>query len=214
MKKKLLSLVLAGAMVASTSVSAFAADTAKHTETSIEAGKNEQEVPVDITGNVLDDKGNVKPGTINVTVPTSTTFSVTKTGDLISPNMTITNNSQEKIKVIASRFEDPSGTDKINIVTKTDFGGNVAGKERGQIWLRLKGGSKNFGFTSDGKIYKPDYSEEESDEAKRVVDEINAGKSLTLTLEGEGGTAVGSTIPANKAIQDDFRLVLKIARAQ
>lgn len=213
MKKKLLSLVLAGAMVASTSVSAFAADTANHTETSIEAGKTEQEVPVEITGNVLDDKGNVKPGTINVTVPTSTTFSVTKTGDLISPNMTITNNSQEKIKVIASRFEDPNGTDKINILKKSDFGDNVADKERGEIWLRLKGGSKSFGLTSEGKIYNSDYTREETDETNRVVDEVNAGKSLTLTLEGEGGITPGDTTPSDKAIQDDFKLVLKIARA-
>lgn len=213
MKKKLLSLVLAGAMVASTSVSAFAADTAKHTETSIEAGKDEQEVPVEITGNVLDDKGNVKPGTINVTVPTSTTFSVTKTGELISPNMNITNNSQEKIKVIASRFEDPNGTDKINIVKKSDFGDNVADNERGKIWLRLKGGSKNFGLASDGKIYKSDYSSEEADEANRVVDEVAAGRTLTLTLEGAGGTTAGATTPADKAIQDDFKLVLKIKRA-
>lgn len=213
MKKKLLSLVLAGAMVASTSVSAFAADTAKHTETSIEAGKSEQEVPVEITGNVLDDKGNVKPGTINVTVPTSTTFSVTKTGDLISPDMTITNNSQEKIKVIASRFEDPNGPDKINILKKSDFGDNVADKDRGEIWLRLKGGSKSFGLTSEGKIYNSDYTREETDETNCVVDEVNAGKSLTLTLEGEGGITPGDTTPSNKAIQDDFKLILKIARA-
>lgn len=215
MKKKLLSLVLAGAMVASTSVSAFAADTAKHTETSIEAGKSEQEVPVEITGNVLDDQGNIKPGTINVSVPTATSFSVdAKSGEIVSPNMTITNNSQEKIKVIASKFEDSNGTDEINVIKKTEFDDDVANEERGTIWLRLKSGSKSFGLTTEGKIYDANYVSEKSSEQDRVIDEVNGGGSLRLTLEGKGGVNVTDTKPASKAIKDDFNLVLKIARAQ
>lgn len=216
MKKKLLSLVLAGAMVASTSVSAFAeTESAIHGQTSIQEGKSEQEVPVEIVGNILDDQGNTKPGTINVSVPTATSFSVNATsGELVSPNMTITNNSQEKIKVIASKFEDPNGTDEINVVKKTEFGDNVANKERGTIWLRLKGGSKSFGLTTEGKIYDANYVSEQSSEQDRVIDEVNGGGSLRLTLEGKGGVDVTDTKPANKAIKDDFKLVLKIARAQ
>ena len=215
MKKKLLSLVLAGAMVASTSVSAFAAtESATHGQTSIQEGKSEQEVPVEIVGNILDDQGNTKPGTINVSVPTATSFSVNgQSGELVSPNMTITNNSQEKIKVIASKFEDPNGTDEINVVTKTAFGDDVANKERGTIWLRLKGGSKSFGLTTEGKIYDANYVSEQSSEQDRVIDEVNGGDSLRLTLEGKGGVDVTDTKPANKAIRDDFKLVLKIKRA-
>lgn len=216
MKKKLLSLVLAGAMVASTSVSAFAAtESATHGQTSIQEGKSEQEVPVEIVGNILDDQGNAKPGTINVSVPTATSFSVNgESGELVSPNMTITNNSQEKIKVIASKFEDPNGTDEINVIKKTEFGDNVADKDRGTIWLRLKGGSKSFGLTTEGKIYDANYVSEQGSEQDRVIDEVNGGDSLRLTLEGKGGVNETDTKPANKAIKDDFKLVLKIARAQ
>lgn len=215
MKKKLLSLVLAGAMVASTSVSAFAAtESAIHGETSIQEGQDEQEVPVKIVGNVLDQQGNVKPGTINVSVPTATSFSVNaKSGEIFSPEMTITNSSQEKIKVIASRFEDPNGPEEINVVTKTEFGENVANKDRGTIWLRLKGDSKSFGLTTQGDIYDANYASVENTEANRVIGEINGGNSLTLTLEGKGGIK-GDTKPADKAIKDNFNLVLKIARAQ
>lgn len=215
MKKKLLSLVLAGAMVASTSVSAFAAtESATHVQTSIQEGKTEKEVPVKIVGNILDDQGNAKPGTINVSVPTATSFSVNGTsGELLSPDMTITNHSQEKIKVIASKFEDSNGPDEINVITKTAFGDKVAEKERGTIWLRLKSDSRSFGLTTEGKIYDANYGSEQ-DEQNRVIDEVNGGESLTLTLEGKGGVQPSDTKPEGTPIQDNFRLVLKIARAQ
>lgn len=215
MKKKLLSLVLAGAMVASTSVSAFAAtESATHVQTSIQEGKTEKDVPVKIVGNILDDQGNAKPGTINVSVPTATSFSVNGTsGDLLSPDMTITNHSQEKIKVIASKFEDSNGPDEINVITKTAFGDKVAEKERGTIWLRLKSDSRSFGLTTEGKIYDASYGSEQ-DEQNRVIDEVNGGESLTLTLEGKGGVQPSDTKPEGTPIQDNFRLVLKIARAQ
>lgn len=215
MKKKFLSLMMAGAMVASTSVSAFAAtESATHVQTSIQEGKTEKEVPVKIVGNILDDQGNAKPGTINVSVPTATSFSVNGTsGELLSPDMTITNHSQEKIKVIASKFEDSNGPDEINVITKTAFGDKVAEKERGTIWLRLKSDSRSFGLTTEGKIYDANYGSAQ-DEQNRVIDEVNGGESLTLTLEGKGGVQPSDTKPEGTPIQDNFRLVLKIARAQ
>lgn len=224
MKKKLLSLVLAGAMVATTSVSAFAADTVNYTETSIEEGKESKDVEIGITGNVLDNKGNKVPGTINVTVPTATTFSVdATTGELISPDMTITNNSDEKIKVIASKFEDPNGEEKINIITKTKFeesNKTVQDVDRGTIWLRLRGGSQNLGFTSEsndsgyGKMYDTNYTNEQTAASDYVIGEVENQKPLTLKLEGKGGVKSVDSKPNTKAIQDDFKLVLKISRAQ
>ena len=58
MKKKLLSLVLAGAMVASTSVSAFADTTEEKTYVIDSVGKDHQ---VDITGNVANTSDEVVP---------------------------------------------------------------------------------------------------------------------------------------------------------
>ena len=218
MKKKLLSLVLAGAMVASTSVSAFAADTTAPTkETTIESNENDKEVEIGITGNVVDNQGNIAPGTINVTVPTTTTFTVASDGTLSSPNMVITNNSTESIKVKASRFEDSNGEENINIIKRTDFvsgGHTVADNDRGTVWLRLKGGTKNLGLVSDGKgkMYDNDYNVEQTDTSDYVLGKINSQDTMTLKLEGEGGVKQTDKHPESKAIQDNFKLVLKIAR--
>lgn len=222
MKKKLLSLVLAGAMVASTSVSAFAAETDTVTTESVTISKDktEQDVNIGITGNVLDNNGNAKPGTINVTVPTATTFAVTKEGTLTSPKMVITNNSDEKLIVVASKFEDSDGPENINIVTKKVFDDKEANtnpeekNDRGTIWLRLEGSTKNLGLTSEdngdgnGKMYNGDYSETVTDSTPYEIGKIGARGNMTLTLNGQGG--VKGT--ANNAIKDTFKLVLKIKR--
>lgn len=221
MKKKLLSLVLAGAMVATTSVSAFAAATPNttHKDTTIQDGTNSKEVPVEITGNVLDSNGNARPGTINVSVPTATSFSVNATtGDLVSADMVITNNSDEKIKVIASKFEDSNGQDEINIIKRSDFereGHDQDDNNRGDIWLRLGGGSQILDFTSEGngKMYDG-AGNEKQDTHNYVISEVNAQSELKLRLEGKGGIAAVSNKPANQAIQDKFKLILKISRAQ
>ena len=212
MKKKLLSLVLAGAMVASTSVSAFAEDTATHKETSIQEGRNEQEVPVDITGNILDDHGNKVPGTIKVTVPTATTFSVGNDGHLISPQMTISNNGDEQIIVVASKFVDANGPESINIVKKTEFERQTQDQnDRNKIWLKLKSGSVNVGLISEnkGEMYDNDYGTKIEAEQGCTIGKIAPGNNMTLELDGLGGTKEGAP---TAAIKDSFNLVLKVKR--
>lgn len=211
MKKKLLSLVLAGAMVASTSVSAFAAtDTVETGSVTISEGQSEQDVNIGITGNVLDAQGNTKPGSINVTVPTAATFTVANDGTLTSADMTITNNSTEKIIVVAKAFKDPNGEENINIVNKSDFDTGKANVQRGKVWLRLKGGDKNLGLTSEGngKMYNTDYSDEVEESDNYEIGKVSANNSLTLKLEGEGGTQGAAT----NAIRDEFKLILKVKR--
>lgn len=217
MKKKLLSLVLAGAMVASTSVSAFAADTVPTNNVEIGSGENDKEVEIGVEGNILNADGNKVPGTINVTVPTATTFSVdATTGKLTSPKMTITNNGDEKIKVTASRFDDPNGDENINIVKKSIFeqeetDGNF--NNRGVIWLRLKGGRQTLGLTSEdhGKMYDVSYTQ--TADSNYEIGKIDPkGGFMTLELEGKGGVTPTDKYSADKAIQDNFTLVLKIAR--
>ena len=210
MKKKLLSLVLAGAMVASTSVSAFAATPTATTteEQTILGNETEKEINIGITGDILDDKGNTKPGTINVTVPTAANFIVDKDGVLSSGDMVIKNNSNEGLVVIANQFVDSNGEQDINIIKKTDFdnaGASSTPKEK--IWLRLNSGTKTIGFTSagEGKIYNYGYTAEEAD---AEMGKIPAQGSMTLQLEGGGGTDGD----ASTTVRDQFRLVLKIKR--
>lgn len=221
MKKKLLSLVLAGAMVASTSVSAFAATTTPAATTTREetilGSEDGKDINIGITGDVLDNKGNTKPGTINVTVPTAANFIVDKNGELNSGDMVIKNNSNEGLVVIANKFVDSNGDQEISIIKKTDFDGNggASSKERKKIWLRLKSETKVIGFTSEneGKIYDYKYNGEET---TPEMGRIAAQGSMTLKLEGGGGTqpdTSGDTQGAtNTSIRDQFSLVLKIKR--
>lgn len=214
MKKKLLSLVLAGAMVASTSVSAFAAvPSTKQEEVTISSGDTSQDVNVDITGNILDNNGNAVPGTIKVTVPTATTFNVTTGGVLNSAPMTIRNDGDEQIAVEVSRFEDSDGSANIDVIKKTEFDTNKAERERNQIWLRLKGGSKmvSFGSANRGQVYEvqADGNDGAEQSSSYEIGTIGIGKTMTLELEGEGGIKATN---GNAAIQDDFKLVLKIKR--
>lgn len=215
MKKKLLSLVLAGAMVASTSVSAFAATpSTTDGEVTILPSQKEQNVNVDITGNILDDNGNTLPGTIKVTVPTATSFNVTNEGVLNSAKMTIRNDGDEQISVAVSRFEDSDGAANIEVIKKSKFDQiTQAEVERNQIWLRLKGGSEmvSFGSENKGEVYRiqnngTDASDAESGDYE--IGTIDSKNTMTLELEGAGG--IKNT--AGEAIQDDFRLVLKVKR--
>lgn len=212
MKKKLLSLVLAGAMVATTSVSAFADDTVPTKEVEIGVGDTEKDVNISITGDVLDQQGNAKPGTISVTVPTATTFTVTKAGEVTSPNMTITNNGKEKIIVVAKGFEDADGQQNINLVKEGDFSGGKEGVQRGKVWLKLTGGKQNLGLTSEnnGTMYNNDYSVVVNEEKNYEIDKIDANDSLNLKLQGQGGLDGD----ASNAIRNEFRLILKVKRAR
>lgn len=216
MKKKLLSLVLAGAMVASTSVSAFADTTVPTKDVKILENQTEQKVDVDITGNILDNKGDAKPGTISVTVPTAANFSVNAEGELTSSEMVITNNSDEKLKVIASKFEDSNGPEDIKIITKTEFDLNEAKLDnseknpRGTIWLRLEGGTNNVGLTSEnnGKMYDTTYTTPKDEASNYEIGKIDPRGNMRLTLQGGGGKQGDAT----QAIRDKFKLILKIKR--
>ncbi len=211
MKKKLLSLVLAGAMVASTSVSAFAATpTATTTEKkTILENEDEKDVNVTVTGDILDNKGNAQPGTISVTVPTAVNFTVTKDGRLASGEMVITNHSSEKLKVSVKKFTDADAGNNINIVKKSTFNNGSSSIPREKIWLSLvgTGGSVGFESTDSGKMYN--LADDAAIESSKEIGKIDGSGELRLGLEGGGGTAAGSS---TDPIKDNFNLVLTIAR--
>lgn len=208
MKKKFLSLMMVAAVVATTSVSAFAADNVDKTVDIPEGeGKN---VNVQITGNVENLRGDVLPGTVSVTVPTAAIFNVNATsGNVTSGEMTITNHSDKKILVFASDFTDTTGNSEIELKKEDQV------TQRGQVALKLTGGRKTIFFTSEdkgdktyGKIY--DRSTGEELEATAHIGEVTKDSPLKLRLEGKGGTTGGdNTTP----IKDTFQLVFKIKRA-
>ena len=206
MKKKLLSLVLAGAMVASTSVSAFA-DTFD-----IQQG-NGTDVNVSITGNLEGSDGTTVPGTVTVTVPTAAVFNVNHTdGNVTSAAMEVVNNSEEDVLVYASSFTDATGTDKINLVSEE---GLKSSSKRNDVFLKLTGGDREIYFTSEnkdgkfGKIY--DATTKQELVSGTEIATVGKQSTLSLRLAGTGSTQGGDL---DAPIADSFKLVLKIKRVK
>ena len=111
MKKKFLSLMMAAAMVATTSVSAFAKDYKW-------AEEKEQNADVTITGNVADRNGHFVPGTLSVSIPTATTFTVSEGGEVRAPEIKVQNRGTESVDVYAYKFVDqtPKEGSEITVV--------------------------------------------------------------------------------------------------
>lgn len=215
MKKKLLSLVLAGAMVASTSVSAFA-DTAASTIYEATGGTNydvtygEKEANIKIEGNIADTRNEVRPSTISVTVPTTAKFTVDNKGNLIGSNINITSQGDTEVKVIAHKFVDTSRTADINAVDLNTLTGESA--DRKKVYLKLEGDNNAVSLQSDngsGICELTTTNEIEEDEDK-VLGVVNNGKNLQLTLSG---SAVKQGSPLSEAVSDKFTLVLKLKKA-
>ena len=132
MKKKFLSLMMAAAVVATTSVSAFAEDKV------IDSADNEAaQSDVKRTGKVQDQSGRDPVGTFKVTIPTTTNFTVTKEGTIISPNLDIKNAGSQKIEVYAYRFVDESSNSKINIVGEQTFVNDISTTDNSTVALKL-----------------------------------------------------------------------------
>lgn len=213
MKKKLLSLVLAGAMVATTSVSAFAATSANTKDIQVQP-TTASEHEVKIQGNVESSSGEILPSTVTVTVPTSASFTVKSNGTVESATMRIENKGNASISVIASSFVDANGAKGIELVKTPE---NLSQDDRSKVYLTLTGGDKNIVLTSEtngsdkaaGKMYDvQNTSDAINDDAKGLLKKLNAGGVLELNLEGQGTEYVSET-NGKEAVSDNFKLVLK-----
>lgn len=205
MKKKFLSLMMAAAVVATTSVSAFAAE---HKLTTVE---EEKEVDIEIEGKVEDNSGHVLPSTVTVTVPTSLNFTVKKDGSIVSSEIEIKNSGDEPVSVIATDFIDTTGeNDGIKVVR------NAEPNKRNEVNLRLVGGYQAITLTSEangadkpaGKMYIND-NEEITSTKGILLKDITAGNSLELKIDGKG---IAATESDTTAISDNFKLKLKFKK--
>ena len=146
---------------------------------------------VKITGDIANDEGEFKPGTIQVVVPTAANFTVTKNGDFItSNNMTITNNGTNSIDVIDG-----------NNLSRSNLSLNING-DRGTAYL----GSDN---SKSGVYSDPNLINNKNDGI--LVSTIYGGSTGKLTLNGE---ASKGSEAINNPIQDRFTLILKIKKSE
>ena len=222
MKKKFLSLMMAAAVVATTSVSAFAAeiDNSVTEETTIDNvldSDGEFKHEVKITGKVQNNAGSMPADTFKVTVPTAANFTVNQGGKLVGPTLTVKNEGSQTISVWAQDFEN-TGTGSIKVISSTTIEqdaqqGERAQLERNNVSLKLEGDGNKVAYLAAG-----DKSGVSSDENLTITKE---GVELVTLAPGNNGATI-KKIPLKgtagaKAIDhpvsDTFKLTLKIKKA-
>ena len=203
MKKKFLSLMMAAAMVATTSVSAFASS---DKTVSTDGG----EVNVTITGSVNDENNNAPEGTISVTIPTALAFTVDSSGNFKGTNLDVVNNGTEKVDVYAYQFVDVTGTRDIEVNKTVEDSDKIS-----KVVLRLSGNAGEAGFTSANNakgIYNfsnPDDVVGENGVKIASVDKLGEQNKANLQLKGQSGKNKNDA----KAIREEFTLKLKVKKA-
>lgn len=200
MKKKFLSLMMAAAVVATTSVSAFAsqlpgaADTSATTTTenninSLESvtmptesninslDSDEATQNVIITGKVQDNNGKMPTANFKVTVPTAASFTVNKDGNLIGPILKVKNEGAQAIKVLAQDFQNV-GSGEIKVIDSQSIADDTANQDEGQrrydrktISLKLEGDNNKVAYLSS------------ADGKNGVSDQKNLGELKTGGVE-------------------------------
>lgn len=224
MKKKFLSLMMAAAVVATTSVSAFAAENNNHVTMPNEANikdTDDQKPTQDvyITGHVQDEDGEMPTTSFKVTVPTAANFTVTSEGTVVGPELEVKNEGTQAIDVYATNFSKTT-----NGVLKVIKESELEGKPRSTVALKLTVNSVpkaylGAGGDQNGVFVDPNLSEEVSadisnDKGKLLSLQAGAGangaKTRTIKLEGKAGKN-GDAV--DKAVSDTFKLVLKIKKA-
>lgn len=211
MKKKLLSLVLAGAMVASTSVSAFADE--------ITIDGNGKDHKIEMTGRVEDANGNIPSGTITVTVPTAVSFTIAQNGDINAGTIEIVNRNseKEKVKVVVKEFNDPNPASGIVLVKEADVDGEDNTNSLVHAALRLQGDKTSVELVSKKSDSVTGLINTQGQQVQTSEDTIlgEAWDTSSLTLRLTGRTKSGYRAPeAGSSIKNNFSLLLKIQKSQ
>lgn len=175
----------------------------------------EQKHNISITGNVLNDKGEMPSGTFQVVVPTTASFTVNQSGEFLTVPFTIKNEGYQNIDVYAYRFIDVDGIEGINVkreleittnqnnVTRSDISLNILGNQRIAYFKTENRDSTNSGIYENSELTNPATSE-----GIKVLS-IKPNSNGTLTLQGQAGKK--SNI--DTAISNTFTLILKIKKS-
>ena len=203
MKKKFLSLMMAAAVVATTSVNAFAE----------EVRTNGGSVDVTITGSVNGPDNAAPEGTISVTIPTALAFTVYNNGEVGGTNLDIKNNGTEDVEIYAYQFIDGNGQAGIDVV-KEISDSNRDTTKRNSVVLNLTGNEGAVGFVSNGnKIYDAKNTSVDVDsntDGVKIASLSKLGGQNTgvIKLTGKAGkSADGST-----AVTEEFTVKLKVKK--
>lgn len=172
----------------------------------------EQTQDVKITGNVMDDKGNMPVTNFKVTVPTTANFTVNKSGNLIGPTLQVINEGRQEIDVYANDFK-KVGNGDIEIISEKEV---LTNKEldRKSISLKLVG-SEGVAYLSATKDGNGGVSENEDlstlSESRVKLLTLSSGNETPqvkrIDIQGKAGIK-----PITKPASDKFILTLKIKK--
>lgn len=172
----------------------------------------EQKHDIFITGNVLNDKGEMPSGTFQVVVPTTASFTVDKDGKFIGTTITIRNQGYQNIDVYAYKFIDVDGSEGINVKPKSEV---TDQSSRSDIAMNIYGNNGTAYFKTEnvneektGIYNEADLKTSASSDGIKIS-RISANSQGTLTLKGEAGK--NSNI--DTAISNTFTLILKIKKS-
>ena len=219
MKKKFLSLMMAAAVVATTSVSAFAAeiDNSVTEETTINNVLDSEEVKheVKITGKVQNNAGNMPTDTFKVTVPTAANFTVNQSGQLVGPTLTVKNEGSQAISVWAQDFEN-TGKGAIKVISSTEIATDAQGGNaqlgRNNVSLKLEGDGDKVAYLAAGdksgvsKVADLNITED-GVELVTLAPGNNGATIKNIALKGTAGAK-----EIEQPVSDTFKLTLKIKK--
>lgn len=174
-----------------------------------------REYEISIKGNVLDYNNEIKPGTIEISIPTKTSFRVNKDGIFTAPSINIRNNGQEAIDVYVYKFIDRNGLSGINITNEKDIIDNQNDISRNNMSLSISGDTTAY-FKSNNSMEDKSGVYQDLDLTQEVKDgikilKIYEGASSSLHLNAKiGKRSLGTDV----AITDIFTLILKIRKSE
>ena len=150
----------------------------------------EQKHNISITGNVLNDKGEMPSGTFQVVVPTTASFTVNEKGQFLTIPFTIKNEGYQNIDVYAYKFIDVDRSEGINVKSKLEISEQSS---RSDITLNLQGNRNTAYFktedsnsTNSGIYENLDLTTPASSDGIKIL-EIASNSEGKLTLHGEAG---------------------------
>lgn len=180
----------------------------------------EQTQDVKITGNVMDDKGNMPVANFKVTVPTSASFTVNNNGILVGPSLQIKNEGTQTVEVYAQSFS-CVGSGDINIVgedviNRANNSSAISDAlDRSTISLKLLGESQQVAYlgSNNGKsgVYNSSNLQNEASSGIKLLT-LNPGTESQpeikmIRIEGMAGSK-----EISKAVSDKYTLTLKIKK--
>ena len=195
MKKKLLSLLMAGAVVAGSTVPAFAQNQTVGGLDSSEVNAN-----VTVTGMVDNAQGVAPAGKIQVEVPTALSFTVDNQGRLTAASFTVTNKSQSGINLSVGSFQeskrgiaDPGITLHNNITSFNSL-------DRSNVVLVLRHGSTDV------------ILEHDMPETKLATIAGNTSENIQVLGTAGKDTSNKSSVVETTGVDETFDLVFKITK--